>query len=402
MNFDMSKPVAVPFSLTEDEIKKNFLDWVIIGENTPIDIAFESNITKINKVFYPIRIDNADYATYWKAKSIWEHKEEYYDTQRVELWRDMNNGQVRRKRVSKMFPNPTPPTPHHTFIGYDEEQVKRTRTVTDNIENTNGIFNGNLTKKVVTVENNDNNLIEWIGNLPIDENQFKIAADFSEITVMPLIEDDEYVKAIVNDEIIEKADDECESQVPGTRYEDFNVYDVKASHNISVILLPVYEVNYDYWGTSYKVLFSGTEADNAFSDKKPTSAYLAKKNNELKSQLDTKEKEASKNKTQDFWILVVIAIIEYYPATYSFFSVWDSGKLWWLLLSIIIFDILVIRNMIKKSKEYKTEIENLKKQLDSHISGLDEKRKKIAEIVKQDNLTAEEQKAKIKEIIEKT
>ncbi len=401
MNFDMSKSVAIPFSLTEDEIKKNFLDWVIIGENTPIDIAFESNITKINKVFYPIRIDGADYDVYWKAKSIWEHKEEYYDTQRVELWRDIRNGQIRRKRISKVFADAVPPSPHHTFIGYDEERVKRTRTVTDNIENTNGIFNGNLTRKIVTVENNDNNLIEWLDNLPIDENKFKIATDFSEITVMPLIENDEYVETIVNDEIIETADDECKSQVPGTRYEDFNVYDVKTSHNISIILLPVYEVNYDYWGTSYKVLFSGTEADNAFSDKKPTSEDLAKKNNELKSQLDVKEKESSKNKSKSFGILVAAAVIEYYPAVLAFATYAESRKMGWFLILLIVVDVLLIRNIIKKSKEYKTEIENLKKQLDSHISGLDEKRKKIAEIVKQDNLTAEEQKAKIKEIIEK-
>lgn len=73
----MAKEVYIPYGMTEQEIRKNFLDWVILGDNTPIDIAYKAEITDVTKTFYPIRVVSSEYKAEWSALSIWEHKEEY-------------------------------------------------------------------------------------------------------------------------------------------------------------------------------------------------------------------------------------------------------------------------------------------------------------------------------------
>lgn len=51
----MAKEKYISFKMSEEELRRNFLDWVIIGDNTPIDIAYKANIIKVEKVLYPVR-----------------------------------------------------------------------------------------------------------------------------------------------------------------------------------------------------------------------------------------------------------------------------------------------------------------------------------------------------------
>lgn len=39
MNFDIYESRMVPFALNKKEIQDSFFDWVIIGDNTPLDIV---------------------------------------------------------------------------------------------------------------------------------------------------------------------------------------------------------------------------------------------------------------------------------------------------------------------------------------------------------------------------
>ena len=77
MEINITNALVVPFNMSEDDIRQNFLDWIILGDNTPIDAAYRSSITGVKKKFYPIRIVNAKYTASWSATSTWEHEEEY-------------------------------------------------------------------------------------------------------------------------------------------------------------------------------------------------------------------------------------------------------------------------------------------------------------------------------------
>ena len=76
-----------------------------------------------------------------------------------------------------------------------------------------------------------------------------------------------------------------------------------------------------------------------------------------------------------------------------------ASDFWFLvLIPLIIFEVIFVKkNFMPKHKAVK-ECES---RINIYLGNLQEKRQQVAEIVKQDNLSAEEQKSKIKEIIER-
>lgn len=67
----------VPFSISEEQVRDRFVDWIIADANAPIDVAYTAKVSKIRRLFYPMRRFHITYSAEWSATSIYEHQEEY-------------------------------------------------------------------------------------------------------------------------------------------------------------------------------------------------------------------------------------------------------------------------------------------------------------------------------------
>lgn len=126
-----------------------------------------------------------------------------------------------------------------------------------------------------------------------------------------------------------------------------------------------------------------------FHLKKPEDADLVSKKAVLDKEIEEKKSERMKAGLIGFGGAAVVAIILMILASDFWFLV---------LIPLIIFEVIFVKkNFMPKHKAVK-ECES---RINIYLGNLQEKRQQVAEIVKQDNLSAEEQKSKIKEIIER-
>ncbi len=394
MNFDVSKAQVVPFSITESEINQNFLDWIIIGDNTPIDIACNTSIKDIEKQFYPIRIVENNYIASWSATSIWEHEEEYIEKVQKKVY--INPYTYRESTNEPPFlnaPNPVPndktrPKSLPYKIAYKWFEEKRTKTVIDKVDHTSGSLNGKYSQIVVTLADTNPDLLNWLHTFSIDERIDKSDDIFSNINIMPLAETDLDAIEKTKSSVQAKAKEECKNEVPGTRYENFCVGNIKSDCKITVVLLPVYKITYEYEEKEYVSWFSGSTKDSACSNKKPQDLNLVAKKAILDNELEEKKAIRLKSGLISFVAVPIGALI-------LLTMLGDLGVV--ALFVAIFFEIFYIR---KDFLPKHTAVKECSDKINSHLYNLDEKRKKIARIVRQDNLTVDEQKARIKEIIE--
>ena len=389
MEFNKKDALVVPFNMSEDDIRQNFLDWIILGDNTPIDAAYRSNITSVKKKFYPIRIVKAKYTASWSATSTWEHEEEY--TEQV-LYIKYQYGYSTDGRPSygtmkaeRYYEN------NHYGPCVDKfyKPEKKKKTVVDNVERTDGKINGEYSQKVITVEDNNADFIKWLDSISIEDKIKSTDLQLKNSEIMPLIENDDYAKDAVAPNIRKKSKEECEKKVPGTRYEDFKVDDIKSSFKIEIVMLPVYELEYEYENKKYTAWFSGSVKDSVFSIEKPEDAELASKKDVLDKEIEDKKSARLKSGWIGFGGGAVVTIILMILASDFWFLV---------LIPLIIFEVIFVKKDFMPKHNAVKECES---RVNIYLGNLKEKRQQVADIVKQDNLSAEEQKAKIKEIIEK-
>lgn len=388
MEFDVLKSKVVPFSMTEAEIRQNFLDWVILGDSTPIDIAYKADIKKVSRRFYPIRIVEANYTASWSAVSTWEHEEEYTENVLYIKYQfgttTQGNPQYSTMKAEKYYSGPN----YGPAVDKFYKQETKTRTVTDKVEQTIGSVEGWYGRKVITLPDNQPELIAWLDSVSIEGRADYSDALVQDARIQPLCESDEYAKEQINPAIQKQAAEECEKEVPGNRHEDFQVTGIEQDYKITVVLLPVYEVVYEYEGREYTAQFSGCVKDSVFSDDKPQDADLAAKKAELDQELETKKSARLKAGLIGFGAVAVVVILLLIINS-------DIGII--ALIAAAIFEIVFVK---MKFLPLHREVKDCESKINVHLGNLDEKRRKVAAIVKQDNLTAEEQKAKIKEVIE--
>lgn len=389
MNFEINKAKVVPFSMDETEIRQNFLDWVIIGDNTPLDIAYNAKILKVKKEFYPIRIIDTDYTANWSATSIWEREEEYTENVLYVKYRYgyNNHGEpcYSTMKADDFYKNPR----YGDAVDKFYKSIKKKRTVVDNVERTNGVIENRYTEKVATTENNNSNFNKWLTEIPTTTQTYFNNITNNDTEIKPLIETDEYALNIIKPNLMRKAEKECEPQVPGTRHEEFKVDSVDYNYKITITLLPVYEIKYEYDKKEYTAWFSGSKKDNVYSSDKPADKNLAAKKESIEKELEEKKTIRLKSGIIGFGVVPIITFI-------VMLGLGDFAIA--LLIAVVIYEIYYVKkNYIPKHNDVK----DCESKLKAYIGNLEQKRKDVAKIVKQDNLTAEEQKAKIKEIIEK-
>lgn len=385
MEFNKKNALVVPFNMSEDDIRQNFLDWIILGDNTPIDAAYRANITSVKKKFYPMRIVKAKYTASWSATSTWEHEEEY--TEQV-LWvKVKDHDSYFTQKADDYYKT----TRQNVTMVVDKfyKPEKKKKTVVDNVERTDGKINGEYSQKVITVEDNNADFIKWLDSISIEDKIKSTDLQLKNSEIMPLIENDDYAKDAVAPNIRKKAKEECEKEVPGTRYEDFKVDDIKSSFKIEIVMLPVYELEYEYENKKYAAWFSGSVKDSVFSIEKPEDAELASKKDVLDKEIEDKKSARLKSGLIGFGGGAVVTIILMILASDFWFLV---------LIPLIIFEVIFVKKDFMPKHNAVKECES---RVNIYLGNLKEKRQQVADIVKQDNLSVEEQKAKIKEIIEK-
>lgn len=205
---------------------------------------------------------------------------------------------------------------------------------------------------------------------------------------MPLLESDKYAEEQVMPDIIKKAEKECKNEVPGTKYNNFSVDTLETKFTITAVFCPVYIITYEYEGKEYLVYMSGSIKDSAYCDTKPEDSDLAAKKAMLDNELDEKKSIRLKSGVIGFAVIPIIVIL-------SLIILGDIAVI--IFVIAVIFEIFYVKkNFLPKHKEVKS----CESKINVYLGNLDDKRKKVAEIVKQDNLSVEEQKTKIQEIVE--
>ena len=191
--------------------------------------------------------------------------------------------------------------------------------------------------------------------------------------------------------------EQCKKQIPGDRYENFQLFDYTDNYEITIILIPFYEVTYEYDGKEYTCYFDGNKEHYAFSNSKPINKDLELQQQQINDEIDTLKKTRLKKGIFTFAVypllIVVFSFIIFILLIDETHQVTAIPVL--LLLAAVC---LEVASAIEFYKQYKN-VKNKEIFLSNHISNLDQKRKAIAAIVKEDNLSAEEQKEKIKQII---
>lgn len=383
----MGNKYIVPFNMSEEEIRKNFLDWIIIGDNTPIDIAYKATITSVEKSFYPFRGVHAAYEADWSALSIWETEEEYEEQVPMIRYRMTFNGYT-----SKCSRTEYERMPCHDGVEiidkFYETQTKK-RTVIADQRVTNGIINGTYYKKIITTENNDAGFIEWLDSIPTEEK-----TDYSEkmangIQLKELVNTDEYVENQIAPDIKNKATKECEKAVPGSRFEEFSVNDLSVRFDVDIYHVPAYDVSYEYNGNHYTVTMSGSVKDSAYASNKPVDSDLAEKKRVMYEKLEALKKTRFKCGLLGFLLPLILMILTLAIDIGDFQTFMFFGD---ILLAVV----LIKFKFLPSHKEVK----NQNNVIQVHLNNLSDKRKEILSIVNNDALTEEEQKAQIKKAIE--
>ena len=384
MNYDISKAKIVPFAITEEDIRKNFLDWAILGDDTPIDIACNAIITKVQKKYYPIRSIEVIYATEWTAESYWEHKEEEtYSEPRYWVVNEQNGER-------HITPNPNVYLPSYKHIETTYVQKKRYKTIVDKIERTSGLLEpqSKIFKRLI-FDGKDEALCNWLDLACTDDavpatDALTVGCEFCDLSGS-----DEKCVSDVVEEAKERATEQCAELVPGDRHEKLQLHQFSSKQQVTIKLIPFYEVTYTYNDKEYSVYFSGIKAHDALGTEKPVNADLEATRKQM-----TEEKESANGSIYLFLLLVIgFPIVAYIFCVMIGPSV--GNFVYFLLLVAFAAEIFFIVKAVKAIKKFRTA----KNELTARQTGIDEKKKKIAEIVKQDDLTAEQQKAMIQQVI---
>lgn len=385
----------IQFSLSEKEVRENFLDFIIKGDSTPIDVACESTIVQITKQYYPVRCFYVTYSADWDATSIWEHKEEYTEYQKKIVYIDYR-GQERSSSGWDYEVRNGKSTQHYRKPMEKTIPVKKTKTVVDNVEETyGGISDERFFLPVfIPSDTSQNEFAKWIAK-QVTPSKYGIGQIAEECQVQELQGAEDYAKKIAASHAQDRAYSQCKGQVPGSRYEDFSVSNFQAKYKMDIVLVPVYYITYSYKGASFECWRGGTSEETWYSHSKPQDSAIAEQDQQAKIMIEgIKSKRLKVGLIVFLGLPVAVCIILLMMLEISI----NGGSLVWLwagLAAIILCEMKCFNQFKKLNQEIgfqETVRLNIKRDLISM-------RKAIAEIVKRDDLNEEQQRAAIRDVL---
>ncbi|MCR4689662.1 MAG: hypothetical protein K5745_08980 [Saccharofermentans sp.] len=259
--FEMSKTeYAIPFTRDDRQAKQDLLCKLISYDNSPIDIAYKANIKSIKREYYPFAFFEITGIADWEATSIWEHIEKYQVPRSETVYFD-RQGREHSKPGSEYINGNRYNYRPQTRTVYDT----KTRTVTDNIERTSGSISPVTIPVRVWVSPAESDYLKdsisgWI-RLDQEYNEIddQYLKDFDTIAIGKTVEEaTESAKLTAQKEFANRA----ESEVPGTRFEDFSISGEFSRIFMVYRYLPVYHISYEYDGTEFEYLITGVEQED--------------------------------------------------------------------------------------------------------------------------------------------
>lgn len=401
MEYDVLKNKIIPFDVSNEDVKNGFLEFLVEGDNTPIDVACEFSNMKVQKVLYPIRCFKINYTADWSATSIYEHKESYTEYETKTVYYD---------RYGKEHDKPgfdyTDRSGKWSKSAMDSESVKRPwqpqqkmvpvtkhKMVIDGTEQTYGNIGDNYTFQPTFTydESTSEKFVEWVLKFPMENLYIDCKeADVKDCEVEDLVNDDLFAWQIAEKQMKRLAGKIASAEVPGDRYEGLTVGNYETEHEVDVVLIPVFHITYDYKGQAFECWMCGFNDSNVHYENKP-------KDNSIKNEIERLEKEIKDGWKNIFlWGAISFLAIPFgFLIVFAMFIMNFFNIIWFFVLGY------VEVKCIKKFKEYLNGRKELQNTKDNYINNVKEKRKSIANIVKREDISEEEKRKEIDKVLGK-
>ena len=400
-NFDILSSKTVPFSVTENQLREGFLDWIIQGNDTPLDVAYGAAIMRITKHFYPIRCFDITYSVDWTATSFWEHEEEYTEYESKTVYFDREGKEHKEPGFDYTDAQGRPTvsidskgTRHPYRVQPKMVPVTKTRTIVDNVEQTQGGLDSETSfQRIITYDDaTGEDFAQWIVDFSL-ESQTKSTDDlFADSVVMPLVQTEAFAWNEAKSKVADIARGQCENQIPGNRYEDFQLFNFATRYDMQIVLMPFYEISYRYQNQDYVCWLSGIAEDDFVYCDKPEDDKIKQENHRAQDEIAQHKKERLK-----FGLIAFLAI----PAVFIFFGLtflivnWIVGLL--ILLASGALEVLYYR----KFSTHHQQVKELEQKHGSVLAQLAERRRAVAAIVRNTRLSDDEKRTSVQKILNK-
>lgn len=399
MNYDVLKSKIIPFDVSNEDLKNGFLEFLVEGDNTPIDVACEFSNMKIQKVLYPIRCFKINYTADWSATSIYEHKESYTEYETKTVYYDMYG-----KEHNKPGEDYTDRSGKYSAPKMSSDSVRRPwqpqqkmvpvtkhRMVIDRTEDTYGNIGNNYTFQPIFTydESTSEKLVEWVLKFPMENLYVDCTeADVKDCEVKDLVNDDYFAWQVAEKEMKKIAGKLARAEVPGNRCEGLTVGNYETEHEMDVVLIPIFHITYDYKGSSFECWLCGFNEENVYYETKPN-------DNRIKNEIERLEKEIKDGWKNIFlWGAISCLVIPF--ALLIVFAM-----LFMNFLNIIWLIALGFGEVkcFKKFKQCLNERKELESTKNDYIDKVKEKRRAIVNIVKREDISEEQKKAEINKVL---
>lgn len=363
-SFDMQE-YAIPFSKQEEQVRHDWLNLIMSYDDAPLDVASKTKIISITKQYYPVAFFDVTCTAEWNALSYWEHDESY---QEVEKHRTLS-GEVEHRVVTKY------------------------RTIIDAVQQTNGnVIPTTHTVKVCMGPDPESSfsseLLSWID---IDSECTEINDDYlKEFSVYPKSRNRDEAVKLAEDYAHQEMNELAKTEVPGDRYENLRVTSYVENTKMTIRYVAVYNVKYEYAGTTYNYCSPGENNDKFWTNGHPTDISIQTRVNELKTKADSIKMWP--------WILaLILAPIPFIMLAVGFASGSSSefGRVFsWASMAAIyaFFIFMLVFSIIRKSAANEA--------LSTYKSKNDSLKKQVRELFKDDSLSDDIKSASVEKLIQ--
>ena len=314
MNFDVSKSKVIPFTMPESEVYGHFIDFLIEGDNTPVDVAAHSKIVEKKKQFYPIRCFDITYSAEWQATSIWEKEEYYTEIQTKTVYIDYFGKEHDSPGYDYFSDRGGIPYSSGNIGGKNnrpwrampkQESVQKKRTVIDHVEPRYGdIGRYRSFQPIITYLDADQKLAQWVVSFLKKNKYVDYRPELLEDSeIKDLISSNDFARKKAEANVGDIARKQCNSDIPGDRYEDFQYRVSIESYSMQIVLVPIYHISYEYRGQKYECWLGGKADSDIFCYSKPQDEGLAAERERI-----AKEFDAQKSKKEKLGIISFVAL----------------------------------------------------------------------------------------------
>ena len=268
--------------------------------------------------------------------------------------------------------------------------VTKYKMVVDKVEPTYGGINNEKTfQPIITYENQSKQAFaNWIVNFSRDGHILSTSTVINQCDIKSLVETDEFAKGIAIENAKQIALKQCRAQIPGNRYEDFGMDDFETASQMIIYLYPVYYVCYTYNGIDYECWFSGNGSAGVFSYNKPIDESLKMKNEEIAKTIKDKKK-----------IRLIYGLVSFIAVPMIFFII--------LMMSIVsgglgvtfVIELLIQVGLAVGFVFIHKDVKNWTEYQASYLVYLQNIRKNIVDISRDQSLSVEDTQRKIQELL---